>query len=392
LSEKPRVLFLFFEGLQQTVVDSQVLGHARELGESGIAEFEVWAVTCDERSYDLSLSRLAKAEEHACCPVRLLKGVRAGAPFSVFRNARMLQREIEGHAATFTHIHGRTDYSALVGATLARKLNALLIWDCRGDSAAEIDYRRDFGPWSFALKPFLKALLRRRMRRAAIVCDRALFVSRSLRDLALPDLGQKMHKVIPCCAAEGIFHFDPALRARVRSELGFESDDIVLVYSGGLQAYQRFDHTIESFRRLRRNDSRVRLMIVTPNKEVVLARIGAHERGDVRILSAQLEGINALLNAADAAFMLRDVNATNRVASPTKFAEYCLAGLPVIVTDAVPDSYALASEMGNIVPFDEATLGIGQIPAIDRAALSEVYQLRLGKRSQRSAYSEIYAR
>ena len=392
LSEKPRVLFLFFEGLQQTVVDSQVLGHACELGESGIAEFEVWAVACDERSYDLSLSRLAKAEERARCPVRVLKGVRPGAPFSVFHNARMLRRELEVHATTFTHIHGRTDYSALVGASLARKHNALLIWDCRGNSAAEIDYRADLGPLSFGLKPLLKALLRRRMRCAAILCDRALFVSRPLRDLALPDLGHKMHKVIPCCAAEDIFHFDPALRARVRSELGFASEDIVLVYSGGLQAYQRFDHIIKSFRQLRRHDSRVRLMIVTPSKEVVLARVGQDEQGDIRILSAPLEGINALLNGADAAFMLRDVNATNRVASPTKFAEYCLAGLPVIVTDAVPDSFALASEMGNIVAFDEATLGIGRIPEIDRAAMSRAYRSLLGKRGHCRAYAEIYGR
>ncbi|MCH8131002.1 MAG: hypothetical protein IIA30_00480 [Myxococcales bacterium] len=54
--------------------------------------------------------------------------------------------------------------------------------------------------------------------------------------------------------------------------------------------------------------------------------------------------MNAWLNATDAAIMLRRPDPLNAVAFPTKFAEYGMVGLPVLMSDAVPEAAAVARE------------------------------------------------
>jgi len=128
---------------------------------------------------------------------------------------------------------------------------------------------------------------------------------------------------------------------------------------------------------------------VTPRKD--LAR--PHLRGippEIYVLSSALIGeMNAYLNAADCAFMLREHTDTNAAASPTKFAEYCLTGLSVIMTDAVPDSFELAQRFGNLVRYDGAS--IGPIPKLDRMQTMCRYREVLTRECFHAAYRRLYA-
>jgi glycosyltransferase involved in cell wall biosynthesis len=62
------------------------------------------------------------------------------------------------------------------------------------------------------------------------------------------------------------------------------------------------------------------------------------------IKAVEHDKVLQLLLIGDIGFLLRDESIVNRVASPTKFAEYCLAGLPVITTDFVGDFSAIIKE------------------------------------------------
>ena len=95
------------------------------------------------------------------------------------------------------------------------------------------------------------------------------------------------------------------------------------------------------------------------------------------------------MNAADAAFMLRDSIDTNRVASPTKFAEYCLAGLPVIMTEAVKDAYALAQRLGNYVDKDDPE-AIRLIASTNRETVASSARKILGRQAQIEAIYQLY--
>ncbi len=389
---KPRVLLTFFEGLTETVIDSQVLGHVRLMQEADIADFEIWALPWDPNVRDLSLARQAEAQRRAGCPIRILPGARPGKFASVATNAATLSKAATRHGARFDIVHARTDYTALAAEPLARSMGAALLFDCRGDSAAELDYRADLRHGlRRLLKPLLRHILTQRLRRAARLCDRALFVSHPLHRLVASEIGDKPHAVIPCCASEDDFFFDTSLREKTRQGLGYTGSDIVYIYSGGLQPYQRLDDTIDAFTRLHAGNPAVRLLIATPRLVEARELLGHLPPGCWQVISAKLEDVNSLLNAADAAFLLRHDDQTNRVASPTKFAEYCLTGLPVIMTDAIRDSHALAQKHGNLMLFDDAVPALALPPQLDRAALAKRYRGRLGKQAFFEEYRRIYA-
>ena len=89
----------------------------------------------------------------------------------------------------------------------------------------------------------------------------------------------------------------------------------------------------------------------------------------IRLRSGRIAEFNDFLNAADFGFILRERNKINRVACPTKFAEYCLTGLPVIIGDAVPDCTSLADLWGNRV-LPEPTAILRRLDAaVDRARI-----------------------
>lgn len=389
MARKPHVLFLFFEGLAETVIDSQVLAHIRSVADAGIATFEIACAPWQREVVELSLKRRTDAEERAGCRILILQGERPSRVGSASENARRILKAISPDAARFSHIHARTDYSALVGSALRPHLNAHLIWDCRGDAAAELDYRKDLqnGLKALAL-PAVRMVLARRMRAAAQVCDRALFVSHPLRELVRRDLGDKPFSIVPSCASPKMFFFDPELRSAMRERLGVEGDRFVVAYCGGLQPYQRFDDSIEAFRQFSDGSPRAVFLAATPQlaeaEQILRARLS---EGSWIARKASLQEVNGFLNAADAGFLLRHDTPTNHSASPTKFAEYCLAGLRVIMTNAVRDSHQLALELGNCIEFDERNRRFTVQPS---PARREQIALQAGKVLAKDVYLPAY--
>ena len=186
---------------------------------------------------------------------------------------------------------------------------------------------------------------------AARACDRAVFVSEPLARLCAPLLSGKPAVVIPCAASEDLFFYDPLFARACAGNIGYAEGDRIYVYSGSLVSYQRFDETAFLFQGWRAVDPRAHLLVLTPDADAARRRLAHLDPDAVRVTSARFDTVNGYLNAADAAFMLRRPSLVNQVASPTKFAEYCLAGLPVIMTDAVEEASA---NLRNIVQPDQA--------------------------------------
>jgi hypothetical protein len=307
-------------------------------------------------------------------------------------NALILGAGLLRFRPRFDLVHARTDYGAVVCSLLKPWRRFLLVWDCRGDSPAEFaDRYRPRNPIWRAARAFRLYMLERDRRRAARACDRAVFVSNTLEALAAPYIEGKFRSVIPCTASEALFHFDAALRESARRDLGFGVEDRVYVFSGSLALYQCFDETLALFGKVRKKDAHARMLILTPALEEAQRRLARHPAIDgVVIRSATIAGMNRYLNAADAAFMLREATATNRAAFPTKFAEYCLTGLAVIMTPAVPDAYAMAKRLGNLM--SAQTEGIDEWPeGYDRRRVASDAGSFLTRTSVAPHYAAVYS-
>ncbi|MGH7857619.1 MAG: hypothetical protein ACREQY_09835, partial [Candidatus Binatia bacterium] len=200
-------------------------------------------------------------------------------------------------------------------------------------------------------------------------------------------------EIIPCTASENLFFFDPVLRAAMRERLGYSAETKVLVYSGSLAPYQCFPETVELFRRLHDRDPSVALLVLTPQLEIahrlLVERLAT---GSWKVLSVPVEEVNGYLNAADFAAMLRQDHPVNRAATPTKFAEYCLTGLPVILNPGVSEMYEVARALGLAIDYDFATLP-GPFESTDetrRSGVARRAQDRVSRASVLPRFRRIY--
>ncbi len=385
-----RVLLVLFEGLPGTVIESQVLVHAREMVRLGIADFEIWTVACSQSLFRLSQEAQQRARELAGCEVRVVRGVRPAIPFSTILNALLLAAVMLRHRPSFDVLHARTDYSACVAGLLKLLRRFVLIWDCRGDAVSEFLDQRKSQSWLGRMMIFGRArLLAYDRTRAAKRCDRAIFVTSILQRLAQPAFGGKPYRVIPGTGSAELFFFDHALRAKIRKELGLQQEERLYIFSGSLAPYQGFDQMLEVFTTIRSQDPQARLLLLTPAIDAARRKMMAHDI-DVILRSAAIDDVNGYLNAADVAFMLRESTGTNQAAFPTKFSEYCLAGLPVIMTDAVPDACRVAERLQNYVqpPID----GKLMLPeGYDRQKVADAARNSLTRQAVAPLYRDIYS-
>jgi len=246
--DKPKILYILFEGLPPTVIDSQVLLHIRYLQENSNYEFEVWSFAPNQKLYEDSLSRKKHAEELSGAPVYIFPAIRPALPGSTYINGLRIKRLLKNRSKEFAFIHARSDYSAACCSTLYKELKIPVIWDCRGDALAEFLDHFKVKNLHDKLFAFLKIrAVKRDLRLASKEASGAIFVSTPLKDLNQERIAGIPAEIIPCVAEEKLFHLDEILRDKYRSKLGISEDETLFIYSGSLAPYQCFEETASLF-------------------------------------------------------------------------------------------------------------------------------------------------
>lgn len=379
-----RGAFVLFEGLPPTVIDSQVLTHVRLARDELGIDLSVITVACSRALVVSSQARLARAREVAGGDVQLIRGLRPAMPGSLAINRLLLGRTLK-RLGPLSFIHARADYAAAVAGPWGRRKGIPVLWDCRGDSRAELQER--LGGHASGTLRYRAYLLERELNIAGKSCGGALFVTPQLRDLMTSYRTGQPSWTIPCLAPEAEFFFDPALRARVRADLAIAPDETVYVYSGSMIAYQRFDETVAAFRAMLAEGRKAKLIVLTPEVERAHQICTDLPAGSVICKSVGHAEVNDYLNAADFGMLLRESSPVNFVAFPTKFAEYAMTGLKIVMKDAPPACAAAARELGIYLPL-EARAECST--AAERAQCAAQATQRLGRRAAMPAYGSIY--
>ena len=380
-------LFIVTEGLPGTVIESQVFAQAAAARDMELAEFEVWAFAWNDILFIESEQRRERLEREYGVRVRLFRCIRPGIPGSELFNGLYLYTLLRREKVDF--IRARTDYAAVISGLACLQRGIPMIWDCRGDSAAEAAGGGDEPETGLASlkKRVRKTVIATRPRLAGRLCNSALFVSRPLAEKFQPLLGGKPYAVIPCMADPRLFYYDEELRRRKRAELGIAEEELIFIYSGGLSHYQCISEMLELFNIFWQNNSCSRLIFLSP--DVMRARELLLEYSFTWIVaSASLPEVNGWLNASDYGFLLRRTDPLNKAASPTKFAEYAITGLGIVMTDAVPDSYALAKDAGILCHINETKINITK--RNNRVVAAEYMSILLSPQAYVNEFKHVY--
>lgn len=133
-----------------------------------------------------------------------------------------------------------------------------------------------------------------------------------------------------------------------RSRLGISSDTPVVLYSGGIQSWQKVDDIVDYAQRaLTKN---LLVIILSGQAEFFLERLKHLLPNENLIIKSVLpEDLADYYLAANYGLMFRDENVLNVVSSPTKMSEYLYYGMqPVLSSLNVGDFVSLGIEYVNI--------------------------------------------
>jgi hypothetical protein len=157
--------------------------------------------------------------------------------------------------------------------------------------------------------------------------------------------------------------------------------------------YQGFDEYVKMFKMIHKLDSKCKFLILTPYVDKALPLLRNLPFGSYKILSAPFQEMNGYYNAADFGVLLRKNNAVNEIASPTKFGEYCMAGLPVIMNDSVRQSFKLGLKFGNVIPYrsDLSPSDLVLMDNVQRKEVSKKAAKVLSREALSSRYLKLYA-
>jgi glycosyltransferase involved in cell wall biosynthesis len=391
-----RILYVTHNGLTEPLGRRQVLPYLVALSTRGfditIVSFEKWRDALSDAME--RVGELVTSAQISWVPLRYHNRPRyVGTAFDV---AQGLATGIRlAHRAEL--IHARSTVPALLAWLLASASGRRWIFDVRGLLAQEYV---DAGHWQpgSAIARLTGAIETRLIRAANGIVT---LTHRAAESLSRPS-PERPVAVIPCSVDLGTFRPDKAWRDQVRGELGWR-DEPVLVYSGSLGSWYRLPEMLDFFDTARRYLSDLRFLILTPQAEIAGAAVRSR-RLEPHVVARKLapDDVPRHLAAADAGICFLGRHASKVASSPTKYAEYLAAGLPVVTNPWIGDAEALGHESAWVLvaDFDSAHYGtaaarLGELlkaPEQARAAARELAEREFALTTAVERYAGLYRR
>lgn len=152
--------------------------------------------------------------------------------------------------------------------------------------------------------------------------------------------------VLPSCTDTEIFIRDQANRTEIRNSLNW-TDQLVIVYSGSLGGWYRFEEMADFMSRLCASRPRTHWLCLV-NDDHNRARRIAEEHGvppeALTVRSVPVKDVPRWLSACDLAISFIRAGTSKFASSPTKFAEFLSCGIPILSTAGVGDTEALLKD------------------------------------------------
>ena len=368
-----KTLYVCYFGIQQPLVQTQVLPYLRELRREGV---EVGFLTFEPAPVSDEFSRIKDqlaAEGIDWSWLRYHKRPSAIATaWDIFRGAIFVRHFISARRPDV--LHGRVHVPTLMAA-LGRKLSRhkpKLLFDIRGFFPEEYT---DAGLWPENGLLYRSA---KRVERWLLKESNAFVVlTEKAREILFPESKETGYdrygrpvEVIPCCVDLSRFQ---TVRAADRNELREKigaGDRPVVVYVGSFGGWYLTEHMVEFFAAAHERDPRTFVLILTQRDADAVGRKlrdAGFAEADFYVASVPPEEVPSYLAAADIAISFIKACYSKLSSSPTKIAEYLAAGLPIVANSGVGDIDALIrdNEVGFILKGLDREFYLEALPLMD---------------------------
>ncbi len=216
-------------------------------------------------------------------------------------------------------------------ANLALSLSkAKVCYDGRGAITAE------YNEYEVSSSSFLKQAIFGIEQKAVLNTQARIAVSQQLIEYWQEQFNytSNIHQVIPCCISKAYSsnQTDENLLHQIQQ---FTTNKTVFIYSGSVAKWQSFEALSIFFKQILSDLNNVLLFLSPESKHI--DDLNLLYEGQVKRLWVDPKLVSEILKLGHFGILLRSKSITNKVASPTKFAEYLAAGLRVIISDEIGD-------------------------------------------------------
>jgi hypothetical protein len=228
---------------------------------------------------------------------------------------------------------------------------------------------------------------------AVLNADMRIAVSTKLVEYWRDELDYRSdrHAVIPCTLGTGlrISIQDESSRAAARGTLGYAPDDILVIYSGSTAGWQSFRNLGTLVEKWLYDNDKIKMLFLSPQDKVISDLLRRFP-GKVDCRWVAHTEVYEYLRLGDYGMLYRNDAITNRVAAPTKFAEYLAAGLRVIISPNLGDySGFVASQDCGVVIDDENVPQLTPTGYEERERMCQLAERFFTKDAFRKEYERI---
>jgi len=346
------ILYLSYDGMTDSLGQSQVLPYLLRLAEKGI-EYTIISFEKEENfiANKTTIENILKGTRIKWIPLKYTKRPPVlSTIFDVWKLKKAVKQELKQGKVDV--IHCRSYISALAGLSFKRKDNIPFVFDMRGFYA---DERLDGEIWSLKnpvfklVYNFFKKKEKEFLTESEAVVSLTACGKQVIESWELPN--QSPISVIPCCTDEA--HFDPAkldlqgLKA-LKNELGILEKDYVISYLGSIGTWYMLDEMLDFIKVLfTKKENSKALFITREPKEMVLSE--ARKRGldtsKIIIQSANREEVPRMVSLSDVSLFFIKPVFSKKASSPTKMGEILNLNIPIVCNSDVGDDDLVMNEI-----------------------------------------------
>lgn len=274
-------------------------------------------------------------------------------------------------------------------ALIAKKISPVkkVCFDGRGAMAAE------WSEYNVVQNENLKAAIWRLENKAVNQSDYRIAVSNELVSHWGKEFSyqSEQHVVIPCTLNSdfkaGLISSNQV--ADYRKTNGFLTEDLVMVYSGSAAGWQSFNILENYLVPVLKASEKNKLLFLSENDPNIV-KLKQQFPDQVSNKWVPHKEVQMILFSCDYGILIREESVTNRVASPTKFAEYLSAGLSVIISEGIGDysEFVKKNNCGVVVQKQEPLI-LKPVSIEDKSRRVRLAEENFTKQSQRKNYLSL---
>lgn len=350
-TEKPRVLYLSYDGLTDPLGQSQILPYLTGLSSDydiTIVSFEKKNRFRKERKY---IDKICAAGNIRWEPLTYHKSPPVlSTVFDLWRldrKARKLHRKYN-----YQIVHCRSYITSLVGLRMKRRYGLKFIFDMRGFWA---DERVDGGLWNLN-NPLYKMIYRffKHMERKFLnQSDQVISLTENAKSEIQSWNISTPIAVIPCCVDTELFDpekYSQEDKAKLRSELGLTPDNYTVLYLGSLGTWYMVDEMLDVFSSIRERNHAARLLLVTPDNY----DFQNYRYADSLIVrSVPRDQVPLYMSIAHLGIFFIKPAYSKTASSPTKMGELLSMNIPIVCNSGWGDIALYARVLKGMVVLDD---------------------------------------